>query len=310
MQPKYDAKAYLSVLATEQPDERSGSLDALTGVQIAGLMNQMDAGAVQAVTAAIEPIGRAIEAIAERMRRGGRLIYTGAGTSGRLGVLDASECPPTFGVSPDLVLGMMAGGERALRFSVEGAEDDTQAGAADLEAVRLTDRDTVVAISASGYAPYCIAALEYAKRVGALAVSLCCNADARLSQSADIAIEAPTGSEALAGSTRLKAGTATKMILNMLSTGVMTHMGKVYQNLMVDMQASNDKLKDRAERIIMRVLQTERITASALLRDAGFSLKTALIMGKTGVCRNEAEALLAASGGNTALAIRGGIKGS
>ncbi len=298
------ANTYLASLATEQTDSRSGALDSLNGSQIAALMNTMDADVTRAVAQALEPIGQAIEGIAERLRDGGRLFYTGAGTSGRLGVLDASECPPTFGVEPTLVQGIIAGGDHALRFAVEGGEDDGQAGAADLRARDLTAADVVVAISASGYAPYCIGALDFARSVGALAISLCCNSGAALSAHADIVIEAPTGSEALAGSTRLRAGTATKMILNMLSTGAMVRLGKVYRNLMVDMRASNQKLKDRAVRIVMSALGLVRAEAESLLEAAEGNVKAAIVMRAGEVSLPRALALLEACGGQTGAAIR------
>jgi len=273
---------YLASLATEQADERSRGLDSLSGKEIAALMNRMDGEVAAAVSLAVEPIGQAIEAVAARIKRGGRLFYAGAGTSGRLGVLDASECPPTFGVDPEMVQGIIAGGDRALRYAVEGAEDDDRGGRADLQARNLTATDSVVAISASGYAPYCVGALDYARSVGALAISLCCNAGARLSALSDIAIEMPTGSEVLTGSTRLRAGTATKMALNMLSTGVMVRLGKVYGNLMADMRATNSKLKDRAVRIVCQALSVSQEQADALLAAAQGDVKAAIVMGKAG----------------------------
>lgn len=297
------AQSYLSALATEQVDPRTVDLDRLDGESIASLMNRMDAEIASAVAPAVPAIGQAIEAIADRLRGGGRLFYIGAGTSGRLGVLDASECPPTFGVDSDLVQGVIAGGERALRYAVEGAEDDDAAGETDLRARNLTAADAVVAVSASGYAPYCIGALRFARGEGAVTVSLCCNLNARLSQYAHIAIEAPTGSEALSGSTRLKAGTATKMILNMLSTGAMIRLGKTYGNLMVDMRATNSKLHDRAVRIITHALGLERAEAETLLTAAGGDVKTALVMGKTGASRHQAAEWLRETGGAVGEAI-------
>jgi len=298
------AQTYLASLATEQADERSRGLDSLSGPEIAALMNRMDGEIAAAVALAIEPVGQAIEAVAARIHRGGRLLYVGAGTSGRLGVLDASECPPTFGVDPDLVQGIIAGGDRALRHAAEGAEDDADAGKADLQARNLTATDSVVAISASGYAPYCIGALDYARSVGALAVSLCCNAGAQLSALADIAIEILTGGEALTGSTRLRAGTATKMALNMLSTGVMVRLGKVYGNLMVDMRATNSKLKDRAARIVRQALHISQGEADALLAAAQGDVKAAIVMGKTGLAFEGARSRLEAAGGMVGEAIR------
>ena len=300
------ADAYLASLATEGVDERSLALDTLNGPEIAALMNRMDADVAAAVALATEQIGQAIEAIAPRMRRGGRLFYVGAGTSGRLGVLDASECPPTFGVSPELVQGIIAGGDRALRSAVEGAEDDAEAGGNDLQSRKLSEADSVVAISASGYAPYCVGALQYARAIGALAVSMCCNSGARLSAFADIAIEMPTGSEVLSGSTRLRAGTATKMALNMISTGVMIRLGKVYGNLMVDMRATNVKLRDRAARIVSRALGVGIFQAEALLEASNGGVKAAIVMGKTGMDFAQSTALLDASCGIVGDAIKKG----
>lgn len=283
---------YLANLSTEQVLENSLKLDTMEGPQIAQLMNQADSQAAQAVEQALPQIGKAIEEVAARVKQGGRLIYCGAGTSGRLGVLDASECPPTFGVSPDMVQGIIAGGDRALRHAIEGAEDDALMGRQDMDNLHLMALDTVAAISASGFAPYCIAALEAAREKGALTLSICCNKNARLSQYADIAMEAPTGPEVLSGSTRLKAGTATKMMLNMLSTGVMVRTGRVYQNLMVDMNASNQKLQGRAVRILERATGLPKEEAQALLNRAQGHVKTALVMHKAGCGKQQAEQAL------------------
>ncbi len=273
-----ETNAYLAALSTEQVNPDSLKLDTLEGTAIARLMNQQDFGVVQAVSQAVPAVGQVIDEAAARMEKGGRMLYIGAGTSGRLGVLDASECPPTFGVPETLVQGIIAGGERALRHAVEGAEDNGPQGARDLEMHRLTALDVVVAVSASGFAAYCIEALDYARSVGALAVSLTCNTGSALSRHADCAIEAPTGPEVLMGSTRLKAGTATKMILNMLSTGVMVRTGRVYRNLMVDLCVSNTKLCDRAVRIICHATGLEAAPAAQLLQKAQGSVKTAIVM--------------------------------
>lgn len=277
-----DHQDILGALATEGVDARSASLDTLSPLAFATLMNAFDAEAAQAVQAALPQIAEAIEAIAARMRAGGRLFYIGAGTSGRLGVLDASECPPTFGVAPTLVQGLIAGGDTALRHAIEGAEDDIAAAAIDLAAAGFGPGDALVAISASGYAPYCIGGLRHALAIGAAAISMACNKNAPMSRDAEIAIEAPTGAEILSGSTRLKAGTATKMMLNMLSTGVMAQLGKVYQNLMVDVRATNTKLRDRVVRIVMQATGLERPQAEALLAQADGELKTAIVMHGTG----------------------------
>ncbi len=284
--------AYLTRIATEQVNEQSARLDSLNGQQIAALMNQMDAQVSAAVAEAVEPIGLAIEEIAKRLQRSGRLFYIGAGTSGRLGVLDASECPPTFGVTPDMIQGIIAGGDRALRHALEGAEDDAAQSRRDLMEKGLKADDTVVAISASGYAPYCVGALDYARELGALAISLCCNVNTILSNHADIAIEVPTGAEVLMGSTRLKAGTATKMVLNMLSTGAMVRTGRVYKNLMVDMRASNSKLRDRAARIVGHATGADFQEAQELIVRAKGNTKAAIVMKTANVNLEDAEGAL------------------
>ena len=245
-----EARSYLSELSTEQINAESTSLETMDGQEIAALMNRQDQGVVEAVAQAVPVIGRVIDEIAARFSRGGRLFYTGAGTSGRLGVLDASECPPTFGVPRTMVQGIIAGGDVALRYAVEGAEDNYAQGQEDLKQAAVSRNDVVVAISASGYAPYCVGSLDYARSVGALAVSLACNEHTELARHADLAIEAPTGPEVLMGSTRLKAGTATKMILNMLTTGAMVRTGKVVGNLMINLKPTNDKLRSRCIRIL------------------------------------------------------------
>ncbi|MBQ8954673.1 MAG: N-acetylmuramic acid 6-phosphate etherase [Clostridia bacterium] len=297
-----DTKALLASLATEQVNSRSERLDQMTSLEIATLMNDVTADVTAGIEKALPEIARAIDGIVARMKRGGRLIYMGAGTSGRLGVLNASECPPTFGVEPELVQGIMAGGDRALRSAVECAEDSAELPVEDLKARNLSEKDAVVAISASGYAPYCVAALKYARSVGALAIALSCNAGAQTSREADIAIEAPTGSEVLSGSTRLKAGTATKLILNMLSTASMVQMGKCYKNLMVDVKATNVKLRDRSIRITMNATGLDREAAQKLYEEAG-GIKTAIVMHETGATRALAEAALEENDGYVRAAI-------
>ncbi|MBR3504232.1 MAG: N-acetylmuramic acid 6-phosphate etherase [Clostridia bacterium] len=297
-----DTKALLASLGTEQVNSRSERLDQMNSLEIATLMNDVTADVTAGINQALPQIAQAIDGIVARLRAGGRLIYMGAGTSGRLGVLDASECPPTFGVSPELVQGIIAGGDRALRTAVEGAEDSETLPVEDLKARSLCEKDAVVAISASGYAPYCVAALKYARSVGALAISLSCNTGARTSREADIAIEAPTGGEVLSGSTRLKAGTATKLILNMLSTGSMVQLGKCYKNLMVDVKATNVKLRDRSIRITMNATGLDRDAAEALYERSG-GIKQAIVMHETGAAREQAEDALKACGGS----VRGAI---
>lgn len=284
-------------LQTEQVHPDSLALDTLTPLEAAALMNQIDRAAAEAVQQALPAIAQAVEGVAARLKAGGRLIYMGAGTSGRLGVLDASECPPTFGVDGNLVVGLIAGGDRALRHATENAEDKPELGENDLRDIGLTEKDCVVGISASGYAPYCVGALDYARSQGALTIAMSCNTGATLSRHADIAIEMPTGPEILSGSTRLKAGTATKMALNMISTLTMVQLGKVYGNLMVDMKPSNNKLKDRAIRIVQNALHIERPEAEALYEAAGQNVKTAIVMHKTGAPADAARQALDAHQG-------------
>jgi N-acetylmuramic acid 6-phosphate etherase len=280
--------ASLGALATEARNPASERLDKLSTADMLSVMHAADREAVEAVGAEIPHIAAAVDAIAERIASGGRLYYIGAGTSGRLGVLDASECPPTFGVSPDLVQGIMAGGDTALRTSVEGAEDDASLGASDLKAAGLTEKDSLVGIAASGRTPYVVGAIEYARSLGALTIGLSCVPNSAVGAAAEIAISPVTGAEALTGSTRLKAGTATKLVLNMLSTGVMVRAGYAYGNLMVNMQTTNAKLVDRAGRIVSAITGLDRESAGSLLVEAG-SVKTAVVMAKLGLAREAAE---------------------
>lgn len=286
-------------LSTEQVNEASKNLDVLSPLEAARLMNQMDRLAADAVEKALPEIAQAVEGIAKRMKRGGRLIYIGAGTSGRLGVLDASECPPTFGTDESRVVGLIAGGDTALRHAVEKAEDKPELAVADLKEIALNEKDCVVGISASGYAPYCVGGLDYAREKGALAIALSCNSGALQSQHADIAIEMPTGAEILSGSTRLRAGTATKMALNMLTTLTMVQLGKVYGNLMVDMVPTNQKLQDRAIRIVQKALEIEsKADAKKALDDAGGDVKAAIVMRSCGVDAESAKAALLCADGS------------
>ncbi len=279
-------------LDTEKTNARSENLDTLSALEIASLMNELDMGAITAVKEALVPISKTAEAAAARIPKGGRLIYMGAGTSGRLGVLDASECPPTFGVDNTMVVGIIAGGDGALRNAIEGAEDSEELAIQNLVDLGVNEKDVVVAISASGTAPYCVGALKKAKEVGALAVSMCCNVNTKLSGYADIAIEMPTGAEVLSGSTRLRAGTATKLALNMISTSCMVLMGKAYKNLMVDVRATNTKLRDRSVRIAMKAMDVEREEASERLEKANGSIKCAIVMKETGACQESAQKAL------------------
>jgi N-acetylmuramic acid 6-phosphate etherase len=287
----------LSSLATESINPATRDLDRLTTLDLVSLINQEDARVALAVSEALPEIARAIDGAAERMHRGGRLIYTGAGTSGRLGVLDASECPPTFSVATELVVGIIAGGDRALRSSVEAAEDDPEAGKADLVAIGLKPEDTVVGLTASGRTPYVIGGLQYARSVGALAVGLACNRPAAISEAADIAILVPVGPEVLSGSTRLKSGTAQKMVLNMLSTAIMVRLGKTYGNLMIDVRPTNAKLRVRAARLLGKVTGLDETASNRLLIAAGWEVKTAVVMANLGCAAEEARQKLAAANG-------------
>lgn len=286
----------LAALATEQSDPRYSGIDTLPTEEIARLMNAGDAAVPAAVGRAVPAISAAVDAIAARMADGGRLLYVGAGTSGRLAVLDASECPPTFGTHPDLVQGIIAGGEAALVRSVEGAEDDAEAGAAVIREKGVGPLDSVVGISASGRAPYVVAAVEQARRLGALTVGLACNTGSPLARAADHAVEVIVGPEVVTGSTRLKAGTAQKLVLNMISTITMIRSGRTYGNFMVDVVASNSKLVDRAARIVSEITGAQVLRAREVLESAGRDVKTAVVMIERGMGADDARALLAAHG--------------
>lgn len=287
----------LGSLATESVNPATRNLDAVSTLEMVTIINSEDAKVAKAVHSCLPQIAQAIDLIAERLRRGGRLIYMGAGTSGRLGVLDASECPPTFSVPVDLVVGIIAGGEKALRHSIEAAEDNPEAGKADLAAINLTEKDVVVGLTASGRTPYVLGGLAYARSIGAGAVGAACNQPAEIAQVAEISILAPVGAEVLSGSTRLKSGTAQKMILNMLSTGVMVKLGKTYGNLMVDVKPTNAKLKVRAARIVSQVSGLDEATATSALVQANWEVKTAIIVLMKKVDAAQARQQLAAQAG-------------
>ena len=288
----------LARLTTEAVNPASAEIDRLSPLEIVHLMNREDAHVAQAVGREAEAIARAIETISDRIRHGGRLIYIGAGTSGRLGVLDASECPPTFRTPPELVVGIIAGGRDALVRSAEGKEDHPEYGEHDLKAVELCDRDAVVGIATSGRTPYVIGGLRYAQNVGAATIGFSCNEDPELAGVSQILITPIVGPEVISGSTRLKAGTATKMVLNMLSTGTMVQLGKTYGNLMVDLRATNSKLQDRAERIMQRLTGLDLAAARELLDHAGGEVKTALVCHFRSVSADDARRLLAEADGH------------
>lgn len=268
----------LDKLTTETRNTQTMNLDELSTSEVMTLMNQEDQKVAVAVQEALPVITKVVEAVTESFSKGGRLIYMGAGTSGRLGVLDAAECVPTFSVDPSMVQGLIAGGMKAMTVAVEGAEDSKTLGAEDLEAIQLNDTDVVVGIAASGRTPYVIGGLEYAASVGATTATISCNKNAEISQFAQMPIEVDAGPEILTGSTRLKAGTAQKLILNMLSTGAMIGSGKVYQNLMVDVKPSNEKLEERSKRIIMQATECTYEEASEAFEAAGHQVKLAIVM--------------------------------
>jgi len=272
----------LAALGTEASTTERGDLDLLDTAELVRRMNAEDQRVPLAVAERADEIARAVDGITERFRRGGRLIYIGAGTAGRVGVLDASECPPTFGTDPSMVVGLIAGGETAIRSAVENAEDDADAAEASLRALELSERDTVVGISASGRTPYVIGGLEYARSVGALTAAIASNADSAIGAAAEIAIEVVTGPEFISGSTRLKAGTAQKLVVNMLTTLSMIKLGKTYRGVMVDLLATNEKLHARSVRTVTQLAGVGVDEASAALRAADGSVKLALLILATG----------------------------
>ena len=288
----------LDRLTTEAINPDLSDIDALDTESRLRVMNAEDAGVAAAVGAEIPQIARAVRSAAHSFRVGGRLIYVGAGTSGRLGVLDAAECPPTFGVPPAWVQGLIAGGREAMFHAVEGAEDDPDLGAAAVIGADVNDKDTVVGITASGRAPFVIGALKQAKKRGAATVALTNNRPSAVEALAAVTIAPLVGPEVLAGSTRLKSGTAQKMVLNMITTGAMMEIGKTYGNLMVDVQATNTKLKARAARIVAQVTGVSLDDAEAVLAQSGGSAKTAIVMLETGKGADDARRLLAQSGGS------------
>lgn len=294
----------LDGLRTEQTFPGSDELDRMGTDAILALINHADSEVPAAVTRALPQIGRAVNAITEGLERGGRLMYIGAGTSGRLGVLDAAECSPTFGVSAEMVRGIMAGGEAALARASEASEDDPEAGAADLAAAGFRKSDVLVGISASGRTPYVLGAIRKARGMDAVTCGIICTPDSELAKAVDFPIEVVAGPEVIAGSTRMRSGTATKMVLNMISTAVMIRMGHVYGNLMVNVAPTNVKLEDRARRIIARAAGVSCERAAELLEAGGRDVRTAIVMEKKKVNRAEAERLLAAAGGRIREALR------
>ncbi len=284
-------------MLTEQRNPRSLDIDQLATLDVLQIMNDEDATVAGAVRQALPDIARAVDALVERFRRGGRLIYVGAGTSGRLAVLDAAEAPPTFSTPPEMIQAIIAGGEAALTKAVEGAEDDWQAGYDSVNRLGVSEKDAIVGIAASGRTPFVLGALEAANAMGAVTIGIACNAPSPLLEAAQIKIAALVGAEVIAGSTRLKAGTAQKMILNMLSTASMIRLGKVYRNLMVDVKVSNEKLAARARRIVAEVSGVNEDEAGRLLAQCHNEVKTAIVTRLLRVTPDEARALLAQAGG-------------
>ncbi|MBC7268581.1 MAG: N-acetylmuramic acid 6-phosphate etherase [Streptomyces sp.] len=293
----HDLRAQLETLTTEAFRPELADIDRLPTVEVARLMNAEDATVPAAVARRLPEIAAAIDATADRMSRGGRLIYAGAGTAGRLGVLDASECPPTFNTDPGQVLGLIAGGPSAMVTSSEGAEDSRELAAADLTAIALTADDTVVGVSASGRTPYAVSAVEHARTLGALTIGLACNEHSALASAADHGIEIVTGPELLTGSTRLKAGTAQKLVLNMISTITMIRLGKTYGNLMVDVRASNAKLRARSHRIVALATGADDKEIETALTATDGETKNAILVVLAGVDGETAARLLRDSGG-------------
>lgn len=294
----------LSTLITEQRNPNSMHVDSLSALEIVQLMNEEDKQVPLAIEKCLPQIAQAVECIVAAFQQGGRLVYIGAGTSGRLGVLDASECPPTFGVSPEMVKGIIAGGERALRHPIEGAEDSKAQAVVDLQTIQFSSKDVLVGIAASGRTPYVIGALEYAKSLGSVTVSIASNPNSAMANIVDIAIDTVVGPEVLTGSSRLKSGTAQKLVLNMLTTASMILMGKCYQNLMVDVQASNEKLKARAIRIVMQATDCDKALAEETLKQADQNAKLAIMMILSGLDRVQAEALLEKNHGKLQFALK------
>ena len=293
----------INKLPTEQRNPNTMDIDRLSTLEMLRRINDEDKKVAFAVERELESIAKAVDVIYEALKNGGRLIYCGCGTSGRLGVLDAAECPPTYSVSPDMVQGIIAGGEKAMFKASEGAEDSAEGGRADMKAIGLCARDVLVGIAASGRTPYVLGAMAYAHELGAKTVALTCNKASEMNTAADIPIGVETGPEVITGSTRMKSGTAEKMVLNMLSTGAMIRLGKVYGNLMVDVMPTNEKLVRRAISIVSTAASADEEEARRTLESCGFSVKTAIVMLKLGLSAEDANARLAESGGVVARAL-------
>lgn len=288
---------------TEETNPKTKDIDRRSTIEIIRLINQEDRTVADAVSQVLDRVAEAVDVIVERLRSGGRVIYVGTGTSGRLGVLDASECPPTFGVSPDLVRGVIAGGLDALHQAVEAAEDDPEQAGRDLQSLDVSSQDVVVGISASGNTPYTRGAIEYAKKIGAASIAVTCNVDSAMSAAAEVSIAPVVGPEAIAGSSRMKAGTAQKMILNMLSTATMIRLGLVYSNLMSNLRATNEKLRRRACAILAEEANISAEDAARVFDAASDDLRVALLMARSGLSRLDALQLLGSHGGSVRRAL-------
>lgn len=295
----------LSRITTEQRNTQSAEIDTLSTLEMLSVINKEDARVAPAVADQLPQITRAVDGIVDRMQKGGRLIYIGAGTSGRLGVLDASECPPTFNTPPELVVGLIAGGDHALRHAVEHVEDSPDAGAQALKEIELSANDSVVGIAASGRTPFVMGAIAYATEIGALTIGLCNSAESALSAAVQIPIAVISGPEVVTGSTRMKSGTAQKLVLNMLSTGTMIKLGKTYGNLMVDVQPTNEKLRVRAVRIVSEATGLDTESARTALATADGDVKTAIVSSLTGLDASSARAQIAAANGRIRTVIEG-----
>lgn len=273
----------LSAIKTEERNQHTYNIDSLSTIEMVRLINEEDKKVAFAVEAEAEHIAEAVDVIAEHLKNGGRLIYIGCGTSGRLGILDAVECPPTYSTDCNMVVGLIAGGYDAIFRAVEGAEDNKEMGAIDLEKIRFSSKDVLVGIAASGRTPYVLGAMEYARNLGAYVIGLSCNPGSDVEKNADIAITPTPGPEVVTGSTRMKSGTAQKMVLNMLSTGAMIKLGKVFGNLMVDVKATNEKLVERCKRIVCQATGSDLTAATAALEQCEYHAKTAIVMLKAGL---------------------------
>ena len=297
-------KIDLEKLTTESRNQNTIDIDKLSTLEMVRKINNEDKKVAEAVEAELPKIAEAIDGIVEGIHKGGRLIYIGAGTSGRLGILDASECPPTYGVSEELVQGIIAGGKEAIFRAKEGAEDSKELAVEDLKLKNLNKNDTVVGLAASGRTPYVIGGLNYANEIGALTVSVTCNANSEVSKAAKISIAPVVGPEVITGSTRLKSGTAQKLVLNMLSTGTMIKLGKVYGNLMVDVRATNEKLVERAKRIVCEATGAQREEAEKILNETNFDVKLSIFMILSRLNKDEAKNILQNNNGYIAEALK------